>query len=278
MRQPLQRPAGDRLLVAHRDQDHSWETGRIRLTVPVRVVVLGPPPLVELERQRGGGDQDHEDRDDEDERVGEQHRRQPGQHHTQGQPPQPAGGDAAVRRMLWTRPRSGGERPVLVRAEIDHAADDQQAPVGDGCARRRSHDREQGDAEQQAPASGELEPAPPAPEAHPGVGNTPPPGEAAVRDEVELQGGDRLDRVGDPGGTSDRDEQLQQPVTGERDGATDQGEQPLLPAPESRKDSAQQSSPSVLGPLARRSPHPSTVTAREHFSGASGDATGRHGG
>jgi hypothetical protein len=79
--QPFQGLAGDRLLMPHRDQNHPREAGRVRLTVAMRIVVLGPPPFVELERQRRRGDQDHEDRDDEDEPVGEEHDRQPGQHH-----------------------------------------------------------------------------------------------------------------------------------------------------------------------------------------------------
>ena len=108
-RQPLQRLARDRLLVPHRDQDHPGEPGRIRLTVAVRVVVLRPPPLVELERQRGRGDQDHEDRDDEDEPVGEQHRRQPGQHRPQDQPPHATRDGGAVRRVAWT-PAGFGRR------------------------------------------------------------------------------------------------------------------------------------------------------------------------
>jgi hypothetical protein len=232
----------------HRDQDHPGEPGRIRLTVAVRVVVLRPPPLIELEGQRGRGHQDHEDRDDEDEPIGEHHRRQPSQHRPQDQPPHAPGGDGAARRVTWTQAGSGGERPVLVRAEVRHAAEDQQAPVGDGRAGRRRHDREQGDAEQQARTPGEVEPAPPAPETGPAARHLPPPGEATVGHEVELQGRDRLDRVGDPGGAAEGDEELQQPVAGQRNGTPDQREQPLLPTPESRKDSAEQSSPSVLGP------------------------------
>jgi hypothetical protein len=92
------------------------------------------------------------------------------------------------------------------------------SPVSTAPRGRRRHDWEQGDAEQQARASGEVEPAPPAPETDPGAGDTPPPGEAAVGHEVELQGRDRLDRVGHAGGAPERDEQLQQPVAGERDG------------------------------------------------------------
>ena len=61
-----------------------------------------------------------------------------------------------------------------------------------------------------------MESTPPAPEADPRSGDPPPPGEATVGDEVELQGRDRLDRIGDPGGTAERDEQLQQPVAGQR--------------------------------------------------------------
>ena len=101
-RQPLQRLARDRLLMPHRDQDHPGKPRRIRLTVAVRVVVLRPPPLVQLERQRGRGDQDHEDRDDENEPVGEEHRRHPGQHRPQEQPPHATRGGGAVCRVAWT--------------------------------------------------------------------------------------------------------------------------------------------------------------------------------
>jgi hypothetical protein len=111
--------------------------------------------------------------------------------------------------MARTQAGSAGERPVLVRAEIRHAADDQQAPVGDGRAGRRRHDREQGDAEQQAGTAGEVEPAPPAPETGSAARHLPPPGEATVGHEVELQGRDRLEHVGDPGGTAEGDEELQ---------------------------------------------------------------------
>jgi hypothetical protein len=230
-RQPLQRLARDRLLVPHRDQDHPGETGRIRLTVAVRVVVLRPPPLVELERQRRRGDQDHEDRDDQDEDVGEEHRQEPGQRRAQDQR-QRAPGAVGAGRMAWTHARSPGERPVLVRAEVHHATDDQQAPVGDRRAGQRGQQREQADADEQAHAPGEMESAPPLPEADPGAGDTAAPREAAVGDEVELQGGDRLERVRDPSGTSKRDEDLQQPVAEERDGTPDQREQPLLAAPQ----------------------------------------------
>ena len=116
-----------------------------------------------------------------------------------------------------------------------------------------------------------MEPAPPLPEADPGAGDTPPPGEVTVGHEVELQGRDRLDRVGDPSGTPERDEKLQQPVAGQRNGTPDQREQPLLPTPESRKDSAEQSAPSVLGPP--RSGHRSYHgDGHERFAGASGGA------
>jgi hypothetical protein len=57
-----------------------------------------------------------------------------------------------------------------------------------------------------------MESAPPLPEADPGTGDTAPPGEATVGDEVELQGGDRLQHIRDASGTSKCDEQPQQPV------------------------------------------------------------------
>jgi hypothetical protein len=100
-----------------------------------------------------------------------------------------------------------------------------------------------------------VEPAPPPPEANPGAGDTPLPGEATVGHEVELQGGDGLKSVRDPGGASERDQRLQQPVADEGHGGPDQREQPLLPIPESRTDSSEQSSPSMLRPPTQRSPH-----------------------
>jgi Phosphoserine phosphatase RsbU, N-terminal domain len=72
-------------------------------------------------------------------------------------------------------------------------------------------------------------------------------------------------------------EQLQQPVADEHDGTPDQREQPLLPTPESRKDSAEQN---VHPPCSdrRRSGHrlQATVTAREHFFRRERRRTGRH--
>src|SRR5215207_11024229 len=133
-----------------------------------------------------------------------------------------------------------GERPVLVRAEVHHAADGQQAPVGDRRACPRGHEREQADAGQQARAPGEVESAPPPPGAGPGAGDTPPPGQATVGHEVELQGGDGLESVRDPGGASERDQRLQQPVAGEGYRTPDQREQPLLPTPKSRTDASEQ--------------------------------------
>jgi hypothetical protein len=76
----------------------------------------------------------------------------------------------------------------------------------------------------------------------------------------------------------ERDQRLQQSVADEGYQAPDQRKQPLLPTPESGKDSAEQNAPSVLGPPRKRSPQLSTVTALERFAGASGGApTGTEG-
>jgi hypothetical protein len=277
LRQPLQGLARDRLLVAHRDQDHPGEAGRIRLTVAVRVVVLRPPPLVELERQRRRGDQDHAHRDDQEERVGEQRGREPDQQRGQEQHQQAAAKPGTVGRMAWTPGTVRGERPVLVRAEVHHAADHQQAPVGDGPADRRGHEREQADARKEARAPGDVESAPPAPKADLGAGDAPPPGEVTVGQEVELQGRDRLGHVRDGGGTPERDEQLQQSVTEERNRTPDQREQPLLPAPQCGDDPGEQLDPPCSD--RRHSGHriASTVTAREELQ-RERRRTGGHGG
>jgi hypothetical protein len=66
-----------RMARAASDQDHPGKPG-VPVTVAVRVVVLRQPPLVELERQRGHGDQDHEGRDGKDEDVGGEHDREHG--------------------------------------------------------------------------------------------------------------------------------------------------------------------------------------------------------
>ena len=54
----------------------------------------------------------------------EYHRRQPGQHRPQGQPPHAPGEDGAARRMAWTQPGSGANDQYLSELKFHHAADD----------------------------------------------------------------------------------------------------------------------------------------------------------
>ena len=125
--QSAQRRPGDRLLVPHRHQDRARQLRRARRAVPVRIVVLRPPPLVELEHQRGARDDDHERRRsppgtrraDQRERSAP---RRPGErdHH----PARVGRAGPAVGRdgQAGLRP----ERPVAVEAEVDRRADGKQ--------------------------------------------------------------------------------------------------------------------------------------------------------